>query len=163
MYSVRIASREDAASIQRIYNCGIESRQATFETACRSVEDIEAWFDDSAVVQGAYYENELVGFASISAYRERACYSGVGEFSIYVDAAHRGTGVGRTLMAGLAKSAKDCGYWKLLSRVFPENVPCRRLLANAGFREVGIYQRHAQLCGVWRDVVIVERLLTPET
>jgi L-amino acid N-acyltransferase YncA len=28
-----------------------------------------------------------------------------------------------------------------------------------GFREVGIYEKHAQLDGKWRDVVIVERLI----
>jgi phosphinothricin acetyltransferase len=51
------------------------------------------------------------------------------------------------------------GFWKLVSRVFPENVASRALCRSTGFREVGVYQRHARLEGAWRDCVIVERLL----
>jgi phosphinothricin acetyltransferase len=54
---------------------------------------------------------------------------------------------------------RAAGYWKLVSRVFPENLASRRLIASLGFREVGVYERHARLDGVWRDVIIVELLL----
>jgi L-amino acid N-acyltransferase YncA len=159
MYSVRPASRADAPGIRRIYNHGIDSHQATFETDHRTLADIEKWFTDALVIQGAYSTDDLVAFALVTRYRDRKCYSGVGEFSIYVDSAHRGLGVGRLLLAGLMERARDSGYWKLLSRVFPENRRCRRLLRHMGFREVGVYRKHARLCGAWRDVVIVERLL----
>ena len=59
----------------------------------------------------------------------------------------------------LMDEAKRAGFWKLVSRVFVENVASRALLGGLGFREVGIYERHGQLDGAWRDVVIVERLL----
>ena len=103
--------------------------------------------------------SDVVGFASTSAYRERACYAGVAEFSIYIERSWRGQGIGVVLMDGLCQAAQTQGYWKVLSRVFVENTASRRMLARAGFREVGIYQRHAQLEGTWRDVVIVEKLL----
>lgn len=63
-------------------------------------------------------------------------------------------------MQSLMNDARDAGFWKLVSRVFPENTASRALLTQLGFREVGIYKRHAQSRGVWRDVVIVEVLLT---
>ena len=62
-------------------------------------------------------------------------------------------------MNALIEAARAAGFWKLVSRVFVENLPSRALLRDVGFREVGIYERHAQLGGVWKDVVIVERLL----
>jgi len=62
-------------------------------------------------------------------------------------------------LAALIDAARQAGLWKLLSRVFPENEPSRRLIRSLGFREVGVYHKHAQLDGVWRDVVIVERLI----
>jgi L-amino acid N-acyltransferase YncA len=62
-------------------------------------------------------------------------------------------------MAALLESAEASGYWKLVSRVFPENMASRALLRKLGFREVGVYEKHARLDGIWRDVVIVERLL----
>jgi phosphinothricin acetyltransferase len=56
-------------------------------------------------------------------------------------------------------AARRAGFWKLVSRVFVENAASRSLMRSSGFREVGIYERHAQLRGTWRDVVVVERLL----
>jgi phosphinothricin acetyltransferase len=83
----------------------------------------------------------------------------VAEFSVYVDRAWRGQGIGRLAMAALLAAAEQARFWKLVSRVFVENTASRALLRAAGFREVGIYEKHAQLDGVWRDVVIVERLI----
>ena len=54
---------------------------------------------------------------------------------------------------------KKEGLWKLVSRVFIENAPSRKMLGGLGFREVGIYEKHAQLDGIWKDVVIVEYLI----
>jgi L-amino acid N-acyltransferase YncA len=62
-------------------------------------------------------------------------------------------------MEALFTAARAAGFWKLVSRVFVENVASRGLLSALGFREVGVYERHGQLDGVWRDVVIVEKLL----
>ena len=63
-------------------------------------------------------------------------------------------------MTGLCQESEQAGFWKLVSRVFVENDASRKLLRSLGFREVGIYEKHGQLDGVWRDVVIVERLLS---
>ena len=65
----------------------------------------------------------------------------------------------RSLQEWRGLAAKEAGFWKLLSRVFVENQASRRLIQSLGFREVGVYEKHAKLDGVWRDVVIVERLL----
>jgi phosphinothricin acetyltransferase len=62
-------------------------------------------------------------------------------------------------MTALIEEAGRAGLSKLVSRVFEENQASRRLLADLGFREVGVYRRHGRVDGRWRDVVIVERLL----
>lgn len=72
---------------------------------------------------------------------------------------HRGRGAGRLALGALIEAAKAAGFWKLVSRVFPENAASRALLRSVGFREVGVYEKHARLDGRWRDVVIVERLI----
>jgi phosphinothricin acetyltransferase len=79
---------------------------------------------------------------------------------VYTSPAHRRRGAGRLAVQALLDAARDAGFWKLVSRVFVENEASRTLLRTLGFREVGIYERHAQLHGRWRDVVIVERRLT---
>jgi len=97
--------------------------------------------------------------SSTSTYRPRDCYAGIAEFSVYVDRQARGRGAGRAAMEALIAEAETAGFWKLVSRVFPENAASLQLLHSLGFRQVGIYARHARLDGVWRDVVIVERLI----
>ena len=158
----RVVVEADAEAVARIYNQGIADRIATFETEPRSLEDRLEVIRSSAgrfpfvVVE---IDGNVVGFASISLYRGRDCYRGVGEFSVYVDRAARGQGVGRAAMAALIAEAEKAGFWKLVSRVFVENTPSRSLLRSIGFREVGIYEKHAKLDDVWRDCVIVEYMI----
>jgi L-amino acid N-acyltransferase YncA len=158
-FRVRPARPLDAAAIARIYNQGIEDRVATFETQPRAEEAVRGWFDGQhplvVVEEGA----RVVAFASTSTYRPRECYAGIAEFSVYVAREARGRGAGRRALEALLRAAEAAGFWKLVSRVFVENAASRALLRAAGFREVGTYERHARLEGVWRDVVIVERLL----
>jgi L-amino acid N-acyltransferase YncA len=157
---VRPATRDDAGAITRIYNEGIRGRGATFETRERAVSDILPWFDDPRFpILVATEGGDVVGWAAASSYRARACYAGIAEYSIYVATSHHGRGVGRALMPVFLDALDEAGFWKVLSRLFPENAASRALCARFGFREVGVYEKHAQLDGAWRDVVIVERLL----
>jgi len=154
----RIALVRDVDAITRIYNQGIADRIATFETQQRTTNDmLPALGSPRFPVVVATINNTVVGFARTSRYRDRDCYAGVAEFSIYIDRSWRGQGIGPVLMDALCAAAHAQGFWKLLSRVFVENVASRRMLERAGFREVGIYEGHAQLEGNWRDVVIVEK------
>jgi phosphinothricin acetyltransferase len=156
----RVAQISDAEVIATIYNEGIADRIATFETEPRTVDQVARWFDGChpiVVVEGP--DGVVQAFASTSTYRNRACYSGIAEFSVYVARAHRGTGAGRVAMAALIDVATNAGFWKLISRIFPENTASLALMARMGFHKVGIYQRHGKLDGQWRDCVIVERLL----
>ena len=158
MYT-RLATPADAAAIAEIYNHGIADRIATFETRPRSAEDIRAWFDGVHPIVVVEQHGQVVAFASTSTYRPRECYAGIAEFSVYVAREWRGRGAGRLAMLALIEAAEAAGFWKLVSRVFPENVASLGLLRALGFRDVGIYEKHAQLDGIWRDVVIVERLI----
>jgi phosphinothricin acetyltransferase len=155
----RQASLEDAADIARIYNQGIADRTATFETRPRTESDICAWFDGAHPVLVVEEEGAVVAFAATFAYRPRACYAGIAEVSVYVDRACRRRGAGRLALEGLIAAAAAAGLWKLVSRIFVENTASRRLVGALGFREVGIYEKHGQLDGVWRDVKIVEKLI----
>ncbi len=160
--NTRAATPDDAQAIAAIYNEGIADRIATFETRPRTAEDIRGWFNDSrfpvVVVED---DSQVIAFASTSLYRPRECYAGIAEYSVYVARAARGHGAGRVAMLALFEGAEAAGFWKLVSRIFVENSASRALMQKVGFREVGIYEKHGKLDGVWRDVVIVERLLEP--
>ncbi|HEV8042503.1 MAG TPA: arsinothricin resistance N-acetyltransferase ArsN1 family A [Bryobacteraceae bacterium] len=157
--TARSATPEDAEAIARIYNEGIEDRVATFETRLRSLEDVRAWFDGVHPIVVVEDEESVVAFAATSSYRPRACYAGVAEASVYVARSHRRRGAGRIALEALIQASNEAGFWKLLSRIFPENAVSRGLVRRLGFREVGVYEKHGRLDGKWRDVVIVERLI----
>ena len=159
MFKTRLAELSDAVSLAAIYNEGIEDRVATFETRPRSEEDVRGWFDGRHPIVVVENDGQVVAFASTSTYRPRDCYAGIAEVSVYVGRDFRRRGAGRAALDALIKEAENRGFWKLVSRVFPENKASRELIRSLGFREVGIYERHGQLDGAWRDVVIVERHL----
>ena len=158
-FAARSASPDDAPILAQIYNEGIEDRVGTFETRPRAVQDVAAWFDGIHPIVVVESNGEVIAFASTSSYRSRECYAGIAEFSVYVARKARGQGAGTVAMRALLDAVKGAGIWKLVSRIFVENHASRRLMASMGFREVGIYEKHAKLDGRWRDVVIVERLI----
>jgi phosphinothricin acetyltransferase len=160
--TTRLATAADAAAIARIYNEGIADRIATFETEPRTVEQIAAQLRDRGdrfptIV--AEHDGQVIAWASAGPYRSRPAYAGVAEHSVYVGRAARGRGAGRVVLAALCRAYAERGFWKLVSRIFPENVASLVLHERCGFRVVGVYRRHGQLDGAWRDCVIVERLL----
>ncbi len=155
----RLATLEDAAIIAAIYNQGIDDRTSTFETRHRTADDVRSWFDDRHPIVVVESDHAVIAFASTSTYRPRECYAGIAEFSVYVERNSRGHGAGRLAVEALLNEAEGHRFWKLVSRVFVENVASRALLHRLDFREVGVYEKHGQLDGVWRDVVIVEKLI----
>lgn len=162
MIRIRSAIAADAPAITVIYNQGIAERAATFETTPRQLDEILQRLGETERYPLLVAVNDagtVIGWAGLSGYRPRDCYAGIGEFSVYLAVDARGRGVGRRLLEALVAAARERGYWKLLSRVFLFNTASRALCRSAGFREVGIYEKHGQLDGRWLDVVIVERLV----
>ena len=155
----RTATSDDAEAIARIYNQGIEERIATFETRPRTAGEVRAWFDGRHPVVVVEEAGAVIAFAATFAYSPRQCYAGIAEVSLYVERAARRRGAGRLAVEALLKAAQQAGLWKLLSRVFVENTASLGLIRALGFREVGVYEKHGRLDGVWRDVIIVERLI----
>lgn len=160
---IRRAVAEDAFALTEIYNYNIVyERNSTFETEPRTVESRVEWIESAGPhypILVAQLGDRVVGSAYVSAYRARECYKGVGEFSIYLHKDYRGKGIGKQLLNALIEECKKLGYWKLLSRIFDFNIASRQLCYRAGFREVGIYEKHGRLDGKWLNCVIVEKLL----
>ena len=107
----------------------------------------------------AELDGQLVGWAGLAPYSERAAYAGIAECSIYVARSARGQGVGSELCQQLAEESERRGFYKLLGKVFPENLACVRMVGRCRFHQVGLHRCHSRLDGQWRDVLLVERLL----
>lgn len=162
MNRIRPAEPFDAGAIAAIYNQGIAERRATFEVEPRSADDMLTRIADDAghlTLVACDEDGRILGWAGLAPNSARQCYVGIGEVSVYLQPQARGQGLGRALLDALIGASRLRGYWKLVSRIFPDNRSSRALCASCGFREVGVYEKHARLDGRWEDVVIVERLL----
>jgi L-amino acid N-acyltransferase YncA len=164
MPAIRPATLHDADQIAEIYNQAIRSRSSTFETVERTGADVRGWFESATPIPFPFLvatagDGQVLGWVRGGAYRARACYAGITDYSIYIDADARGQGVGRLLLGAFIEACGEAGVWKIVARLFPDNAASRALHAAHAFREVGYYEKHARLDGVWRDVVIVERLI----
>jgi phosphinothricin acetyltransferase len=105
-------------------------------------------------------EGRVVGWAGLSSYSERDCYAGIGEASMYIDRDARGRGIGVQLGEELGYEAARRGYWKIVGLLLADNARSIAVAEAAGARVVGMFRRHAQLEGRWRDVVVIEVLLS---
>ena len=160
MLTTRVETRdlrpEHWPEVAAIFRAGIDSGNATFETATPSWEE---W--DRAHLPGlrvvAVDGESVLGWAALSRVSSRACYAGVAEVSVYVAPDAAGRGVGRTLLDALIARAEDAGIWTIQAGIFPENAASLALHEKCGFRVVGTRERIGQLNGVWRDVVLMER------
>lgn len=147
---------DDWPAVRSIYQDGIATRNATFET---SAPEWETWDasrrPDCRLV--ARLDGQVVGWTALSPYSSRHAYRGVAEVSVYIAASARGKGVGRDLLRALIEAAEGAGVWTLQAGIFPENEVSIHLRAAEGFRVVGRRERIGQLDGHWRDVVLMER------
>ena len=147
---------EDWETVRAIYREGMATGDATFEAA---VPGWEAW-DEHHLRHGRLVAREggqVVGWAALSPVSGRCIYSGVAEVSVYVTAAARGQGVGKSLLQALIEESERAGIWTLQAGIFPENTASIALHVACGLREVGYRERIGLLHGVWRDVLLMER------
>ena len=146
----------DWPAVRAIYEEGIATRQATFETVA---PDWAAW-DAARLPFGrlvARRGRTVIGWAALSPVSSRAVYRGVAEVSVYVTATARGQGVGRMLLSALVEASEAAGIWTLQAGIFPENEASVALHLACGFRVVGRRERVACHYGIWRDALFLER------
>jgi len=150
----------DADAVLRIYQAGMDSGNASFETCP------PAWaaFDAGKLPEHRYVAVDdagpVVGWVAVSAVSSRCVYAGVVEHSVYVDPAAQRRGIGRALLDALISSTEAAGIWTIQSGIFPENAASLALHLAVGFRVVGVRERigrHESQGNRWRDVVFIER------
>jgi L-amino acid N-acyltransferase YncA len=146
----------DWPEVAAIYEDGIRTRNATFETAVPTWEEWAAGHLARHRLVGVEAD-ALVGWAALAPVSARPCYAGVVEDSVYVAQGWQGRGVGRALLERLIQQAEADGIWTIQTSILPENRASIGLHVRCGFRVVGIRERIAQLDGAWRDTLLLER------
>jgi phosphinothricin acetyltransferase len=154
---IRPMTADDAGDVLRIYQAGLDTGQASFETVAPSWTAFDASRLPGHRLVAVTDEDRIAGWAAVSAVSARPVYTGVVEHSIYIDPDQHGGGVGLALLKALIDSTEAAGIWTIQSGVFPENTASLRLHERAGFRVIGVREKVGRHHGVWRDVLLLER------
>lgn len=154
--SIRLFEPADWLAVRDIYEQGILTRNATFET---QVPDFDAWIKKfhSHLLWVAEEENKVLGWVGLQPVSVRKVYEGVVEVTIYIDKASAGKGIGTALMKHMITESEKSGIWTLYASIFPENTASIQLHVSNGFREIGYREKIGQLDGKWRNTVLFER------
>ncbi len=158
----RLARLDDAEAIRQIYNREVSTSTVTFDLVPRTLDDQITWLQARSgahVVLVAEDEDEVVGFASLSPFRDRPAYNSTVESSIYIRSDQRGRGVGALLLDDLVGLAAQHGFHTAIARIVGGHEASIGLHRKAGFAEVGIEREVGRKFGTWLDVVVMQKML----
>ncbi|MFG1680759.1 GNAT family N-acetyltransferase [Nonomuraea sp. NPDC049269] len=155
---IRPMRGSDTEQVLAIYQAGLDTGQASFETVAPSWEGFTAAkLPHLRFVAADTETGEIVGWVAASVVSARPVYAGVVEHSVYVHPGCQAHGIGRALLSAFIAASEDAGVWTIQSGIFPENAASLSLHQGLGFRVVGTRERIGRHHGVWRDVIFIER------
>jgi len=162
-FTVRLAERRDAGAIRAIYNLEVAESTVTFDLVPRTLDEQVDWIDAHSgahpAVVAADDSGEVVGFGSLSPFKERPAYSPTVEDSVYVRRDRRGRGVGRLLLDELLRLAVDHGFHSVMARIVGNHEASIALHVACAFELVGTEREVGRKFGRWLDVVEMQRML----
>lgn len=167
--TIRRAAVRDAEAMLGIYNHEVENFITTTDMVPRTLDQQRTWIEERsgafaaivAVLADGEDGEQVVGFASLSKFKERAAYSPTVENSVYVSRAHSGAGIGRLLMDRLIEDARDGGFHSIIARVEASSAASRALHRACGFELVGVEREVGRKLGRWLDIAILQLMLRP--
>jgi L-amino acid N-acyltransferase YncA len=161
--SIRSAERRDAEAIREIYNVEVSTSTVTFDMVPRTLDQQLSWIDEHSgghpAIVAVTGEGTVIGFASLSPYKDRPAYATTVEDSVYVHRDHRGAGLGRLLLEELIRFGRDHGFHAVIARIVGDHEASIALHAGCGFEPVGVEREVGRKFNKWLDVVEMQRLL----
>lgn len=159
----RLATLDDAEATRAIYNLEVQTSVVTFDLVPRSLEEQRSWLADRSgahvVIVAEDDTGTLVGFASLSPYKQRPAYSTSVEDSVYVHRDHQGRGIGALLLRALVEVARSHGFHAVFARIVGGHEASVALHRAQGFEMVGTEREVGRKFGRWLDVSLMQLLL----
>lgn len=161
--TLRLAERRDAAALREIYNLEVTTTTVTFDMVPRTLDEQVGWIDGHSgghpAIVAMDLDETVIGFGSVSPYKDRPAYSPTVEDSIYVHREHRGRGVGREMLDELIRLARDHGFHSMIARIVGGHEASIALHSACGFEPLGVEREVGRKFGKWLDVVEMQRML----
>ncbi|HMF82084.1 MAG TPA: GNAT family N-acetyltransferase [Acidimicrobiia bacterium] len=162
-FTVRLAERRDAGAIRAVYNLEVAESTATFDLVPRTLDQQVDWIAEHSGAHPAVVATdaagEVVGFGSLSPFRDRPAYSTAVEDSVYVRRERQGQGIGRLLLGELLRLAREHGFHSVMARIVGNHEASIALHRACGFELVGTEREVGRKFGRWLDVIEMQRML----
>lgn len=159
---LRLATVGDAEAIRQIYNLEVETSTVTLDLVPRSLSDQQAYLarrSGTYAVLVAVEDHAVIGFGSLSPYRDRPGYNATAEDSIYIHRDHQGRGIGKVLLRALVEVGEAHGFHSIIARVAAGHAASRRLHESVGFAHIGTEREVGRKFGRWIDMDLLQRML----
>ena len=153
---IRTFKKSDFSSVKSIYQQGIDTGNATFQNKAKGWNEWNASFLTNCRIVAEMNE-EVVGWAALSATSNRTVYNGVAEVSIYIAKNYANYGIGNSLLSKLVSISENEGIWTLQAGIFPENESSIAIHSKNGFKTIGVREKLGEMNGAWRDILFMER------
>jgi L-amino acid N-acyltransferase len=161
--AIRLAELGDAEAMRTIYNLEVEDSTVTFDLVPRTLDDQIEWIAEHSgghpAVVAVDGPGDVVGFGSLSPYRDRPAYRPTVEDSVYVRRDRQGEGIGQALLDELVRLAAAHGFHSIIGRIVGGHEASIALHARCGFEIVGTEREVGRKLGRWLDVVLMQRML----
>ncbi len=160
---IRLAGVADAEAIRAIYNLEVMTATSTFDLLPRTLEEQVTWLEARSgafsTIVAVDEHDTVVGFASLSPYKERAAYRTTVEDSVYVERSRNGEGIGRLLLSHAVDVARASGFHAVMARIEAGGAASRVVHARCGFELVGIEREVGRKFNRWLDVAVMQLVL----
>ncbi|MFB9268994.1 GNAT family N-acetyltransferase [Bradyrhizobium erythrophlei] len=161
--AIRPATEQDIPAITAIYNEVVAHSNAVWTEKRDTEADRLAWMKARQAlgypVLVAAEGTSVLGYGTFGDFRAWPGYRYTVEHSVYIQAAHRGHGLGRIIVDELVAAATALGKHALIAGIDGSNEASLRLHARAGFVEVARMPEVGRKLGRWLDLVFMQRIL----
>ncbi len=160
---LRLATAADLPAINDIYNYYVHRSTCTYQLEPEPLEGRRAWFaahpPEKYPVTVAELDGRVIGWGSLSKFRDRAAYDGTVEASVYIHHDHHRRGLGRGLLLDLIERARAAGFHTLVGGCSADQIASLRLQESLGFTRVAHFKQVGYKFGQWLDVIFLQLML----
>lgn len=161
--NIRLATEADVPAINEIYNYYVHRSTCTYQLEPEPLDGRRGWFaahlPEKYPVTVAEQGGQIVGWGSLSKFRDRAAYDGTVEASVYIHHDHHRRGLGRALLSDLIDRARALGYHTLIGGTSADQMASIALQESLGFTRVAHFKEVGYKFGQWLDVVFLQLML----
>jgi L-amino acid N-acyltransferase YncA len=160
---IRLATEADLPAINDIYNFYVPRSTCTYQLEPETLDGRRAWFashpPDQYPVTVAQHDGEVIGWGSLSKFRDRAAYAPSVEASVYIRHDRHRRGIGRALLEDLIQRARANGFHTLIGGASADQTASVALQESLGFQKVALFKEVGIKFGQRLDVVFMQLML----